>query len=539
MATSQANFSSLKPMALKSQPQLAFSIAIFFVAIIPLIVTPLFPFIDLYNHLARYYVLGHLETDGVLRANYTANWALLPNIGLDVIGTVMMRFVPKSISAQLIVILLFAVQYCGVLAFNRALTGRTSLLVALLIVPLLYSYILNWGFASFLFGLGLVFLAAAWWVARRHRLVVALPIACLLAVAIFFVHGLTFAIYGLLVASLEIGRVWQAPGRRLNNLIRALLPVVIQALVPTALFLSAPTSETPGGVSNAGASIARLAQQGTLGTRLWELFDYRILTIVRVAEGPWLWLDLLTFVALVLIIATLVVRKRVAIIPVAWPAIGVAASLVVLVPPAMFGVGYVADRMPLFLALLAVGSISVQAFCLDVRRATWAVGSIVLLRLCAITIGWQEYAADYADFQRISLLIPRGSLVHDLIVGDSRRGSSEPRCAMYRPLLIRDYGQVGALFSDEYKQPLALKGQVRAAVRALSAGVSDGTHRGHIDNDPVSDTGRAGFDFVLMCGAQPRLRPLPSRVTVVARTERFMLLDVRALHFRRAANTHN
>jgi hypothetical protein len=122
----------------------ALLIGVLVVALLPLLTTPLFPFIDLYNHLARHYVLGHLAESTALQANYSANWGLLPNIGLDIIGTAAMRVVPPAISAHLVGALLIAVQYGGVLAFNRALTGRSSLLVALLVVPLLYSFILNW-----------------------------------------------------------------------------------------------------------------------------------------------------------------------------------------------------------------------------------------------------------------------------------------------------------------------------------------------------------------------------------------------------------
>ena len=38
----------------------ALLVAVFVVAVLPLLTTPMFPFIDFYNHLARYYVLAHL-----------------------------------------------------------------------------------------------------------------------------------------------------------------------------------------------------------------------------------------------------------------------------------------------------------------------------------------------------------------------------------------------------------------------------------------------------------------------------------------------
>ena len=85
------------------------------------------------------------------------------------------------------------------------LTGQRSLLIAVLLLPLLYSYIFNFGFANFLLGLGFAFWAAGWWLSHRDRPRLAVPVSCLFAVAIFFTHGLAFGLYGILVASLEVG----------------------------------------------------------------------------------------------------------------------------------------------------------------------------------------------------------------------------------------------------------------------------------------------------------------------------------------------
>lgn len=500
-------------------------VAIFAFALLPLLTTPLFPFIDLYNHLARYFVLAHID-EPLLRPYFTAHWALLPNVGLDVIGTAMMRVIPPAWSAHLVIVLLFVVQYSGVLVFNRALTGRTSVLAALLAVPLLYSFILNWGFVNFLLGLGLVFLAAAWWLTWRRQLAIGLPVACVLAVVIFFTHGLCFALYGILVASLTVGQVWTSERRRLGDYVRALVPVAAQAVVPVILFKLAPTSGTPGGLTNAGTSVARLAAHGGLVARLEALCRYRLLTIVRVAEGPWLWLDVASFVVLVGLVAALMASGRVRFARAAWPAILVGVVLVVVVPPALFGVGYVADRMPLFLALLLVGALVVTDSAVT-RRAAGVVAALVAVRLAAIAIGWQAYAADYAGFRRLAPLIPPGSMVHDLSVGGARRDATTPRCAMYRPLLVRDYGQIGALFADELKQPLQLAGRLRAAIRALPPGFAAGGNPRGYDDTVIAHAGPAGFDFMLACRIDLLTRPLPPGVTIVAQTPRLALLDLR------------
>jgi hypothetical protein len=101
---------------------------------------------------------------------------------------------------------------------------------------------------------------------------------------------------------------------------------------------------------------------------------------------------------------------------------------------------------------------------------------------------------------------------------------------MCRPLLIRDYGQIGALFADGFKQPLQLRGWLLDAVGGLPSGFAGGNNpRGH-DDCVIARAGPAGFDFLLVCGIERLLEPLPAGITVAARTPRLTLLDLRATH---------
>src|SRR5262249_30169688 len=161
----------------------------FGIALIPLLSAPLLPTIDFYNHISRFYVLSHIDGSPFLRSQYRANWSLLPNIGLDVIGTGLMRLLPPLAAAKAIAVLMFATQYFGVLFFNRQLVGRVSPITALLMVPLLYSFIFTWGFANFLFGLGLAFWGAGGWLALRRRPLMATAVGCAIATVVFLAHG--------------------------------------------------------------------------------------------------------------------------------------------------------------------------------------------------------------------------------------------------------------------------------------------------------------------------------------------------------------
>src|SRR5215469_8415449 len=188
-------------------------VGLFLLALLPLFATPVLPLIDFYNHLTRFYVLAHLSGDPVLQAHYAAHWALLPDVGVDVVGVPLLSVLPPMMAGHVIAALLMANLYAGALYFHYRLTGRHSLLVALLLLPLLYSYILNWGFANFLMGLGLAFWAAGWWLSHRDRIVSAAIGSSIWSLLIFFSHGIAFLLYGILVASLEVGFFLAAPER--------------------------------------------------------------------------------------------------------------------------------------------------------------------------------------------------------------------------------------------------------------------------------------------------------------------------------------
>lgn len=470
-------------------------------------------------------MLANIDHDAVLQRNYATNWTILPNIGLDVIATALMKMMPAGAVPRTTIILIFAVQYSGILYFNRVLNGRISPLVAMLVVPLLYSFILNWGFTNFLLGLGLTFWAAGWWLAQRHRLAVALPVACLLATLIFFVHGLTFALYGVLVAMLEIGIWWQAPQRKVPALAGRLLPLLVQAVVPVLLFISAKTSQSRQGITNADDAIVRLASAGKLSARLWTLFQHRMVTIVRVAEGPSLAFDIAALAAMVVLLVLLIRRRRLVIARIAVPALLVFALFVIIVPPAMFGIGYVADRMPLMLAMLFVGTLDLRRHHDAFEAAVLAgVATIVALRLASIALLWQGYGVDRRDFDAVAALLPRGALVETIAVGGDRLDYSRRRCQMFGPLLIVEHGAVGRLFASEAAQPLRLSGPLLATVERVPRPTPDGRRQPDFADKLVDVANRAGFPWLFLCDGDRLTRPLPGNAITVAAAGRFRLV---------------
>ena len=504
----------------------ALFVAIFLVAALPALAAPVLPMIDYYSHVARYFVLAHVDSDPYLARYYAPRWGILPNIGLDVLGVGLMRQAPPLTAAKVIVLGIFTVQYWGILAFNRQLNGRASLVTAILAAPLLYSFILGWGFANFLLGLGLVFWGAAWWLAQRKRLLLAVPVACVFAVAIFLTHGVAFALYGLLLGGLELGTFFASKPRSLPDLVRSMSALAVQAIAPAVLFLASPTSKAAEGVTNADEAIRRLADAGRLAHRIQELFVYRLTSIVRVSESPSLVLDALTFAIVAGLLALLAARGRLRLPPEVWPAIAMALLLVMVMPPALFGVGYIADRMPLYLAFLLVGSLAVR---IEASRFDLAcVSALVLvvgLKLAWVGVGWQAYRQDFADFESANRSIPAHSLVGYVNAVNTDRLDAERRCQMWGPLVIPLHEQATSIFAYKSQQPIALTGRLNDSTKAIAAIASDIEQRR--DPNATFKAMRDGrlFDFILVCGPS-RLRLQEGGQRPVMQNGRFAVFQV-------------
>lgn len=503
---------------------------IFALSIFPVVFTPVVPVIDFYNHVARYFVLSHVENSQFLSENYISAWAILPNIGLDILASSISRYVDQRWLDNIIVILIMAVQYFGIIYFNRSITKEYSVVVAIIAALLLYSFVFTWGFANFLLGLGLVFWAAGWAIRIRDRPLLALPVSCVLALGIFLTHGVAFALYGLLMGGIELGFFWAAKPRRLTALGRSMAGLALQAIAPAVLFRLSATSSVPGGVTNVASSVETLSKSHALAERLHDLLIYRITTIVRVAESPSLPLDVLSFFGVIALIAFLILRGRAHISTVCLPAIAIAMLLVACVPPTMFGVGYIADRMPLFLAFLLTGGLRIQL--MRRRFDAVVVGLLVLIlavRLLVTGVSWSRSGMDLIDFNSVANAIPPKQVVAYVDVKNVGRQSARSRCEMYGPLLVTLHGLAAPLFANNGQQPLVQTGKLATAVRDLPMPVKSQRVGNFWNNRLEIMAAQKRFDYVLICDASDLKRPLPATAEKISQQGRFTLLRLTKL----------
>jgi hypothetical protein len=492
---------------------------LFLAAMMPLAVTPVLPLIDHYNHLVRFYVLAHLDSSPLLQQHYRARWAITPDMGLDILAIPLLRLVQPLVAAHLIIMGVMALLYSGALYFNRALTGQRSVLVAVLMLPLLYSYVLNWGFINFLLGLGIAFWGAGWWLWHRRDLRVCVPVACLFALTVFLTHGAAFVLYGVLLVSLEIGIFFETPERDVRKLAHILGWVAIQAVVPTLLFIWWRLNTVPLPVPEfSGGPPPPLPHNGL----------YRLKGILRVEEGPAYWFDIATFVLQTVLALILLAHGRLAVARKAWPLIAMSILLVAVMPSNMFSVFYISDRVPLFaaLCLLCAVSFATARWTGWSRLACGALVAIVFVRIGAITADWRGYARDYREFKSVAEKIPPGSMTLGVMVGSGHHETGVPRCEMYGPLLVTNYGQIGPTFDDENQHPLVLTGALKRANDSLALNARIPTEMTTDFNPYLTAAAASGYDHLLVCNPGMLTHPFPAGMDVVARTPRFALLRV-------------
>jgi len=140
--------------------------AAFAVAAAPLLWVTLPPLVDYPNHLARMHIIAVGAASPILRDFYTITWRPLPDLAMDLVVPLLARAMPLLWAGKAFLLLTFLLLAGGTALLHHALFRRWSAWPCLAFL-LLYSRSLLWGFANFLFGVGLGLVGAAAWVRLR------------------------------------------------------------------------------------------------------------------------------------------------------------------------------------------------------------------------------------------------------------------------------------------------------------------------------------------------------------------------------------
>lgn len=463
----------------------------------PALTAPGLPFTDFYAHALRYAILADAGRDPWLAENYRAAWKLLPNLGLDILGAAVFRVLPALAAAKVMALVAIVAPFAGVLVLARCLHGRVSVPTVALAGILAHSYVLGWGFANFLLGLGLALAALGLWIALSGRPGRQLMTAIPAGVVIFFAHGFVFALWGLMLFAVEVTYA-SSPG--LRTLPARAGRLLLVAALPVALFLASATAGGEGGLTGGVGNIARHLRDGDLASRILVEAWVRLDATLRVAESGWPVVDRWFGLALWGLIAAGFASRQFRLDPRLRLLVAGLVALLLLLPPGLFGVGRLPERMPLVLLAVLAAGIAPRSRAARPGGVAAALVALLLLHLGMVALAWDRAGQNYRDFLAAAEALPGGGLAAPAFAADDQDRDSERYCKPLSFLLGLVRGQAVPTFANPTQQPLEIIGPLAAAMATYDARAAAepdlaGTRQ-------VSALIASGFDAVVLCHAQ-------------------------------------
>jgi hypothetical protein len=204
------------------------------ISLIPLALVRFPPLVDYPNHLARMHLLINLDSSNSLSEFYRVEWAVLPNLAMDLIVPPLTKIFPLEVAGRVFISLIVLLLLSGTCALFYAIHRQISVW-PLLAVFFLYNRILLWGFLNCLFGFGLMLWMLAAWIFLSDRPAYVRVTAFIIpALCLFFSHLFALGVYGVCVAGYEFSIHWRSGFRKV---VAAWAVGLVQFVLPGILFL--------------------------------------------------------------------------------------------------------------------------------------------------------------------------------------------------------------------------------------------------------------------------------------------------------------
>ena len=208
------------------------AIAAVLLAALPLLWPDIPPLVDFPGHLGRYRVQIGIDESPFLARYYSFDWALIGNLGLDLLIIPLSKLFGLELAGKLLAISIPVLMTGGMLAVAREIHGRVPS-TAFFALPLAYAWPFHFGFVNSCFSVALAFCAFALWLRLgRTRLRVALFVV--IGALVWLAHVVGWGVLGILCFSAEL----LAPERKGERLHRRLGGAIAQCLPLTLPFLA-------------------------------------------------------------------------------------------------------------------------------------------------------------------------------------------------------------------------------------------------------------------------------------------------------------
>jgi hypothetical protein len=375
----------------------------------PLALVDMPPLLDYPNHLARALALAFGSGDPLVSRMYAARWAIIPNLGTDLVLPPLLHLLPVHVAGRLVVGLVILLPVIGTIAYSRVTFGSRSLwpLASGLVA---YNATLLLGFLNFVAVIGVALLLAAGWIAWRERHPVrSVVLASVGSVVLFFCHLMGLVFFYVLVAGHELAlsfrprppnplprgerEILLRHRTRLFNTLVRLLALVPSFVVSLGLYFASPL-----------ASLADDAEFASLPDKARQLmlpFANYILP-----------LDIATASVVGAFVLACLTTHRCRVLPSGLLALLMTALLFLAAPSAFKGTQNLDARFVIMLAFLLFGALlPVGLPRVAMLSAIAAFVVLFCIRTSIVAFAWYQHSHDIADLRGVIASVQPGERV--------------------------------------------------------------------------------------------------------------------------------
>lgn len=184
-----------------------YALALVLMCGVPLLWPGVSPLVDLPGHMGRYHVQMEIGGSPVLQGFYEFKWALIGNLGVDLMVVPLAALIGLEPAVKLIALAIPILTGAGFLWVAREVHGRIPP-TAYFALPLTYSFPFLFGFLNFALSMALAFLAFAFWLrlARLGRLRLRAALFVPISIGLWVCHAFGWGTLGVMAFSAELVR---------------------------------------------------------------------------------------------------------------------------------------------------------------------------------------------------------------------------------------------------------------------------------------------------------------------------------------------
>jgi len=347
--------------------------ALVLLSAVPLLWPDVPPLVDLPGHIGRYRVQLDLAGSPELQRFYTFEWALIGNLGVDLIVQALGPLFGIEPVVKYVVAAIPALTAAGLLWVAREVHGRVPP-TALFALPFAYNYPFLFGFVNFALAMALALLAFALWLrlGRQERwvlrIVVMLPISMLLWVC----HAFGWGTLGVMAFSAELVRQYDRSGRVVLATWRSGLHCL--ALAPPVVLMLAWRS-------NAGGQ-----------TFDWFNWEAKLVWLQMVLRDRWQWFDQGALLVILALLALVLLSRKLAFSRNLLASALFMLAVFLVLPRVVFGSAYADMRMAPYIFAVAIIAIRVSEGHMRLSRTLALAGlAFFLVRTGGTTVSAYLY----------------------------------------------------------------------------------------------------------------------------------------------------